>query len=247
MEAAGASVLVAGASRGIGAAIAAGFAREGAARIVLVGRTEADLERVADEVRAAGAAAEVVVADLTDVDTARRVVRGAGDLDVVVVNAGTNQPEPFVDVAPETFDRLFGLNVRAAFFVAQAAAVALRSTRRGGCIAFVGSQMGHVGAAHRTVYCASKHAIEGLVKAMALELAGDDIRVVSVAPTFVRTEMTAAQLDDPVVGERLLSQIPLGRYATPEDVAGAVVWACSQRARMVTGTSLVVDGGWTAG
>ena len=172
---------------------------------------------------------------------------GAGELDAVVVNAGTNQPEPFVDVAPETFDRLFGLNVRAAFFVAQAAAVALRATGRGGCIAFVGSQMGHVGAPQRTVYCATKHAIEGLVKAMALELAADDVRVVSVAPTFVRTEMTAAQLDDPVVGSLLLGRIPLGRYATGEDVADAVVWACSPRARMVTGTSLVVDGGWTTG
>ena len=239
-------VLVAGASRGIGAAIATGFARDGARRVVLVGRTRADLERVAEDVRAAGATADVVVADLTDVGAARDAVAGAGELDAVVVNAGTNQPEPFVDVAPETFDRLFGLNVRAAFFVAQAAAVALRATGRGGCIAFLSSQMGHVGAVNRTVYCASKHAVEGLVKAMAVELAADGIRVVSVAPTFVRTEMTAAQLDDPVVGARLLAQIPLGRVAGTDDVADAVVWACSARARMVTGTSLVVDGGWTA-
>ena len=239
-------VLVAGASRGIGAAIATGFARDGARRVVLVGRTRADLERVAEDVRAAGATADVVVADLTDVGAARDAVAGAGELDAVVVNAGTNQPEPFVDVAPETFDRLFGLNVRAAFFVAQAAAVALRATGRGGCIAFLSSQMGHVGAVNRTVYCASKHAVEGLVKAMAVELAADGIRVVSVAPTFVRTEMTAAQLDDPVIGARLLAQIPLGRVAGTDDVADAVVWACSARARMVTGTSLVVDGGWTA-
>jgi NAD(P)-dependent dehydrogenase (short-subunit alcohol dehydrogenase family) len=239
-------VLVAGASRGIGAAIATGFARDGARRVVLVGRTRADLERVAEDVRATGARADVVVADLTDVGAARDAVAGAGELDAVVVNAGTNQPEPFADVAPETFDRLFGLNVRAAFFVAQAAAVALRGTGRGGCIAFLSSQMGHVGAVNRTVYCASKHAVEGLVKAMAVELAADGIRVVSVAPTFVRTEMTAAQLDDPVIGARLLAQIPLGRVAGTDDVADAVVWACSARARMVTGTSLLVDGGWTA-
>jgi NAD(P)-dependent dehydrogenase (short-subunit alcohol dehydrogenase family) len=239
-------VLVAGASRGIGAAIAAGFAREGARRVVLVGRTRADLERVAEVVRAAGATADVVVADLTDVGAARDAVAGAGELDAVVVNAGTNQPEPFFDVEPETFDRLFRLNVRAGFFVAQAAALALRATGRGGCIAFVSSQMGHVGAAQRTVYCASKHAVEGLVKAMALELAPDAIRVVSVAPTFVRTEMTAAQLDDPVLGGHLLAQIPLGRVARGEDVADAVVWACSPRAAMLTGTSVVVDGGWTA-
>jgi NAD(P)-dependent dehydrogenase (short-subunit alcohol dehydrogenase family) len=106
--------------------------------------------------------------------------------------------------------------------------------------------MGHVGAPERTVYCATKHAVEGLVKAMAVELAPDGIRVLSVAPTFVRTEMTAAQLDDPVLGPRLRNQIPLGRWAEAGDVADAVVWACSERARMVTGTSLRVDGGWTA-
>jgi NAD(P)-dependent dehydrogenase (short-subunit alcohol dehydrogenase family) len=106
--------------------------------------------------------------------------------------------------------------------------------------------MGHVGAPDRTVYCASKHAVEGMVKAMAVELAGEGIRVLSVAPTFVRTELTAGQLDDPVIGPRLRSQIPLGRWAEPGDVADAVVWACSAQARMVTGTSLRVDGGWTA-
>jgi NAD(P)-dependent dehydrogenase (short-subunit alcohol dehydrogenase family) len=239
------SVLVAGASRGIGAAIAVGFARDGARRVVLVGRTAADLERVAGEVRDAGAAAEVVVADLTDVAAARAAVARAGALDAVVVNAGANRPEPFTAVTPETFDRLFDLNVRAAFFTAQAAVGALRA-RGGGCIAFVSSQMGHVGAPERTVYCATKHALEGLVKALAVELAGEGIRVVSVAPTFVRTELTAAQLDDPVIGPRLLAQIPLGRWADVEDVADAVVWACSPRARMVTGASLRVDGGWTA-
>jgi NAD(P)-dependent dehydrogenase (short-subunit alcohol dehydrogenase family) len=115
-----------------------------------------------------------------------------------------------------------------------------------GAIVLVSSQMGHVGAARRTVYCATKHAVEGLVKAMALELAPSGIRVVSVAPTFVRTEMTAAQLDDPAVGGELLAQIPLGRWATPAEVAGAVVWAASPAAAMLTGASLVLDGGWTA-
>ena len=239
-------VVVAGASRGIGAAIAAGFARDGAGRVTLLGRTTADLERVAGEVRTHGAEAQVHVVDLTDVAAARAAVGAAGDFDALVVNAGGNQPEPFTQVCEATFDRLFGLNVRAAFFTAQAAAVRLRERGRGGTIAFVSSQMGHVGAPGRTVYCATKHAIEGLVKAMALDLAADGIRVLSVAPTFVRTEMTAAQLDDPAVGPQLLGQIPLGRFATGSDVADAVVWACSDRARMATGTSIVVDGGWTA-
>jgi NAD(P)-dependent dehydrogenase (short-subunit alcohol dehydrogenase family) len=106
--------------------------------------------------------------------------------------------------------------------------------------------MGHVGAVDRTVYCASKHAVEGLTKAMALELAPHGIRVVSVAPTFARTPLTAPWLDDPDTGPALLAQIPLGRWVTPEEVAAAVVWAASPAAASVTGTSLVLDGGWTA-
>jgi NAD(P)-dependent dehydrogenase (short-subunit alcohol dehydrogenase family) len=146
-------------------------------------------------------------------------------------------------VREETFDRLFALNVRAGFFLAQAVAPVLPS---GGCIVFVSSQMGHVGAVNRTVYCATKHALEGLVKALALELAPRGVRVVSVAPTFVHTQLTASQLDDPVIGARLRAQIPLDRYATPEEVADAVVWMASPRAAMSTGSSLLVDGGWTA-
>jgi NAD(P)-dependent dehydrogenase (short-subunit alcohol dehydrogenase family) len=210
---------------------------------VLAGRTEADLVRVADEVRARGAAAEVAVADLTDAAQARALAARAGALEVLVVNAGSNQPEPFADVREETFDRLFALNVRAGFFLAQAVVDAMRP---GACLVFVSSQMGHVGAVNRTVYCATKHAIEGLVKALALELAPRGIRVVSVAPTFVRTEMTAEQLDDAEVGAALKGQIPLDRWASPEDVADAVVWLASPRAAMCTGSSLLVDGGWTA-
>jgi NAD(P)-dependent dehydrogenase (short-subunit alcohol dehydrogenase family) len=118
--------------------------------------------------------------------------------------------------------------------------------RRPGVIINVSSQMGHVGAPLRTVYCATKHALEGLTKALAVELAPHDIRVVSVAPTFVRTEMTAAQLDDPAIASALLAQIPLGRFATVEQVASAVVYAASDAAGALTGASLVIDGGWTA-
>ena len=237
------TVVVAGASRGIGAAIALGFADAGPVRLVLAGRTADDLERVADAARERGAEAEVVVVDLTDAAQARELAARAGTADVLVVNAGANRPEPFLEVTEETFDRLFTLNVRAGFFLAQAVAPAMP---RGGCVVFVSSQMGHVGAVERTVYCATKHALEGLTKALALELAPKGVRAVSVAPTFVRTEMTAAQLDDPATGARLRAQIPLDRYATPEEVAGAVVWLASPQAAMVTGSSLRVDGGWTA-
>jgi NAD(P)-dependent dehydrogenase (short-subunit alcohol dehydrogenase family) len=249
-SAAGRVVLVAGASRGIGAAIAEAFAEEGARRVVLAGRTRAALEEVArrigEKADAAGtddAVAEVAVVDLTDPAQSRELAARVGAVDVLVVNAGTNQPEPFLEVREETFDRLFALNVRAGFFLAQAVAPAMPA---GGCIVFVSSQMGHVGAVERTVYCATKHAVEGLVKAMALELAPRGVRVVSVAPTFVHTEMTARQLDDPEVGARLRGQIPLGRPATAAEVADAVTWVASPRAAMTTGSSLLVDGGWTA-
>lgn len=239
-------MFIAGASRGIGAAIAVAFAHAGTGRVVLGGRSEADLARVATLVRRHGTQAEILVCDLNDPMQRDEAVERAGDLDVLVYNAGTNRPQPFVDVDVETFDRLFDLNVRSGFFLAQAVARRMLQNGQGGCIVFISSQMGHVGAARRTVYCATKHAVEGLVKAMAVELAPSGIRVLAVAPTFVRTEMTATQLDDPQSGPELLRQIPLGRYATPEDVAEGVVWAASPAAGMMTGTSMVLDGGWTA-
>ena len=246
MKPEGQDVLVAGASRGIGAAIALRFAREGARRVAVAGRTEKDLHGVAASVRDLGSEAEAIVCDLTTAAGRRDAIARAGKLDVLVYSAGGNRPEPFTDVTEETYDSLFALNVRSGYFTAQEAARRMLREGTTGCIVFVSSQMGHVGAVGRTVYCATKHAVEGMVKAMALELAPHGIRVVSVAPTFVHTEMTAAQLDDPEVGGRLLEQIPLGRFATADDVAGAVVWAASAQAAMVTGTSLVVDGGWTA-
>lgn len=241
-----AAVFVAGSSRGIGAAIAIAFARAGTGRVVIGGRSESDLARVAEIVRSHGAKAEILVCDVTDRAQRAEAAERAGDVDALVYNAGMNRPQPFVDVDEGTYDVLFDVNVRSGFFLAQAVAHMMRTNGKGGCIAFISSQMGHVGAARRTVYCATKHAVEGLVKAMAVELASSGIRVVSVAPTFVRTEMTAAQLDDPQFGPELLGQIPLGRYATAEDVAEAVVWVTSPSAGMITGTSVVLDGGWTA-
>lgn len=242
----GQDVLVAGASRGIGAAIALRFACEGARRVAVAGRTGKDLRGVAASVRGLGSEAEAIVCDLTTASGRQDAVARAGTLDVLVYSAGANRPEPFTDVTEETYDSLFALNVRSGYFTAQEVARQMLREGTAGCIVFVSSQMGHVGAVGRTVYCATKHAVEGMVKAMALELAPHGIRVISVAPTFVHTEMTAAQLDDPEVGGRLLEQIPLGRFATADDVAGAVVWAASAKAAMVTGTSLVIDGGWTA-
>jgi NAD(P)-dependent dehydrogenase (short-subunit alcohol dehydrogenase family) len=194
----------------------------------------------------AGAEADTIVCALTHGDERGAAIDRAGEVDVLVYSAGINRPQPFLDVDEETYDLLFELNVRSGYFVAQRIARQMRRAARPGCIVFVSSQMGHVGAPDRTVYCATKHAVEGMVKAIALELAPSGVRVVSVAPTFVRTEMTSEQLDDPARGTQLLKQIPLGRLATAEEVAAAVVWAASPEAAMLTGTSLVIDGGWTA-
>jgi NAD(P)-dependent dehydrogenase (short-subunit alcohol dehydrogenase family) len=165
---------------------------------------------------------------------------------VLVHAAGSNIPEPFLDVTEEHLDALLQLNVKAAFLVSQAAARAMVGRGDGGTIIFITSQMGHVGAARRTVYCATKHAVEGLTKALAVELAPQRIRVVAVAPTFVETAMTESYLAQPAFRDEVLSRIPLGRIGLVEDVAGAVVFLASPAASLITGTSLLVDGGWTA-
>ena len=172
-------------------------------------------------------------------------------LDVLVNNAGSNIPEPFIEVSEEHLDRLLALNVRAAFLAAQAAAKKMLESperkSRGGAIVNMSSQMGHVGAVNRSVYCLTKHALEGLTKAMALELAAHGIRVVSIAPTFVETplyqRMTEAK---PEFAQWVRERIPAGSVGQPEDVAAAVVFAASPAASLMTGTSLVIDGGWTA-
>ena len=239
----GKHVVVAGASRGIGAACAVACAEAGARAVTLLGRSAERLAPAVDAVTGAGAEASAVACELTDTGDIESTFAAIGPHDVLVHAAGTNRPQPFEDVAPETFDELFDVNVRGAFFTAQASAGRLR---RGGAIVFISSQMGHVGARERTVYCASKHAVEGLVKALAVELAEREIRVVSVAPTFVETDLTRGWLEDPEIGPALLAQIPQGRFGTVEEVAATVVFAASPAAGMVTGSSIVVDGGWTA-
>jgi NAD(P)-dependent dehydrogenase (short-subunit alcohol dehydrogenase family) len=241
----GKAVVVAGASRGIGAAVAAACAEAGAASVALLGRDEGALAGTAAAVEARGAQTLVRRCDVTSAASIDSAFAGLERVDVLVNSAGGNEPGPFFDVDEARFDRLLALNVRGAFFLAQAAARAMRA-QGGGAIVTLSSQMGHVGAADRSVYCTAKHAVEGMTKALAVELAPHAIRVVSVAPTFVRTDMTAAQLDDPEIGPRLLAQIPQGRFGTVEEVASAVVFAASPAAALMTGTSLLVDGGWTA-
>lgn len=245
----GRTALVTGAGRGIGRACALALAQAGA-ECWLLARSAAELDEVAGAIHAAGGRAHAAVCDVTDAAAARAVIERIPVLDVLVNNAGTNIPQSFLDVSEQNLDFLLRLNVRSMFLVAQAAARRMlahpQRKERGGAIINMGSQMGQVGQAQRSVYSMAKHALEGLTKTAALELGPLGIRVVTVAPTVVETPMVADRIAAPDFGERVLSRIPLGRVAQPQEVAAAVLFAASPAAAMVTGTSLLVDGGFTA-
>jgi NAD(P)-dependent dehydrogenase (short-subunit alcohol dehydrogenase family) len=237
--------LITGAGRGIGRAVALALAAAGA-ELVLVSRTPRELDEVAREIASGGGRARPLAFDVTRSDAVRDAFASLDRLDILVNNAGLNRPQPFLEVDEATLDRLLALNVRAAFIVAQAAA-RLMVANGSGVIINVSSQMGHIGSERdRTVYVMTKHALEGLTKAMAVELAPKGVRVVSVAPTFIETPLSKPFLDDPDTRKWILSRIPLGRVGTVEEVASAVVFLASPAAALVTGSSLLVDGGWTA-
>jgi NAD(P)-dependent dehydrogenase (short-subunit alcohol dehydrogenase family) len=234
----GKQALVTGAGRGIGRAAALALAEAGA-EVVAVSRTLADLESLAAE---AGGAVTPLAADVLD-PAFHAQIEAMGDLAILVNNAGGNRPKLMVDVDDETLDWMIDLNIRSVYKIARAAA---RAMQRGGVIINMSSQMGHVGSPKRTVYCMTKHAVEGLTKAMAVELAPRGIRVVSVAPTFVVTPMTEGMFQDEEFRRFVYDMVPLGALPVPEDIAQAIVFLASPAARFVTGDSLRVDGGWTA-
>ncbi len=229
--------------------MARGLANAGA-NVILVARTQSEIEEVAAEICGAGGRAKGVVLDVLDDTKVQDTFAGLSSLDILVNNAGTNVPQPFVDVEQTALDTLLNLNVRAAFIVAQAAVRRMLDDKdrreRGGAIVNITSQLGRVAMKGRSVYTMTKHALEGLTKAMAIELASSNIRVNAVGPTWVDTPMTRPALCDPALRQDVLSSIPMGQLAAVEDIVGAVVFLSSPAARMVTGASLVVDGGWTA-
>jgi NAD(P)-dependent dehydrogenase (short-subunit alcohol dehydrogenase family) len=241
----GKRALVTGGSRGIGLAAASALAQAGA-HVTIAARSRADTEAAAQAIRARGDKADAVDLDVTDIDTARRLVKDSEPFDILINNAGTNRPAYLLDVKVEDFDYIFSLNVRAAFFLAQAVARRLVEARRPGSIVNVSSQMGHVGAARRSVYCASKHAMEGFTKAMAVELAPHNIRVNSLGPTFLETPMTRPFFQDRTFRDEVLSKIKLGRLGQLEELTGAIVFLASDASSLMTGAALLLDGGWTA-
>ena len=241
----GKRALVTGAGRGIGLAAASALADAGA-HVTLAARTAKEVEEAADAIRARKQKAEPLTLDVRDIDAVRAALAAHEPFDILVNNAGTNRPAPFVEVTAEDFDFVFGLNVRSAYFVAQAAARRMIEGKRPGSIVNMSSQMGHVGGARRTVYCASKHAMEGFSKAMAIELAPHKIRVNPLAPTFIETPMTRPFFENEAFRKDVLARIKLGRLGQLEDLTGAIVFLASDASALMTGTSLVIDGGWTA-
>ena len=241
----GLPALVTGAGRGIGLAAAAALAEAGA-HVTLAARTASEVEAAAAAIAATGGTARALVLDVLDIAATRSAVAGAGPFAILVNNAGTNRPKPFTEVGEDDYDAVLDLNVKAAFFVAQAVADGMVAAARGGSIIHMGSQMGHVGGPRRTLYCASKWALEGLSKAMALDLAPHGIRSNTIAPTFIETPLTRPFFEDAAFRDDVLKRIKLGRLGTVEDLMGAIVYLASPASAMVTGTSLIVDGGWTA-
>jgi NAD(P)-dependent dehydrogenase (short-subunit alcohol dehydrogenase family) len=236
---AGKHAVVTGGSKGLGRAICIALAQAGA-RVTAVARDPVALQDFAKEYPSIKMWQADVNEPAFGVELAQRRV------DIFVNNAGTNNPMLMVDVPVAVLDQMLNLNVRAAYLGAQGAARAMVQAASGGVIINMTSQMGHIGSPGRSVYCMTKHALEGLTKAMAVELASHNIRVNSVAPTFIETPMTAPMLAKPEFRAFVDRMIPLGRIGTPEDVAAAVLYLASPAANMVTGTSLLVDGGWTA-
>jgi len=242
----GRRALVTGAGRGIGLAAAAALAQAGA-EVVLAARSAGEIEAAAAAIRAAGGEARALVLDVLDVEATARAIAAEGPFHALVNNAGTNRPAAFTDVTVEDFDAIMALNLRAAFFAAQAVARGMIAAGIEGAIVHMSSQMGHVGGTRRSVYCPSKWPMEGMARAMAIDLGPHRIRVNTICPTFIETPLTRPFFEDPDFLALVLGKIKLGRLGQVEDLMGAVVFLCSDAAALMTGSSLMVDGGWTAG
>jgi NAD(P)-dependent dehydrogenase (short-subunit alcohol dehydrogenase family) len=241
----GKRALVTGASSGIGMGAAVALAEAGA-EVTLVARRLAELEAARDAIRKQGGRAEALALDITDLAATAAAVTAQGPFDVLVNSAGLARHSPALDTTPDDYDTAMNLNLRAAYFLTREVARGLIAAGKPGSLINVSSQMGHVGGPDRAVYCANKHALEGMTKAMALEWAPYGIRVNTLCPTFIRTPLGEQTLKSPERRAWILSKIKLGRVGEIEDLMGPVVFLASDASAMVTGTHLIVDGGWTA-
>lgn len=241
----GKRALITGGSRGIGLAAAEALAAFGA-HVTLLARPSADLDAAVEKLKAAGRSADPLELDVNDTAGLRTAIAARDPHNVLVNNAGTNQPVTFLEVTEAQFDTIMTLNVRAAYFVAQAVAQRLVAAGQPGSIINVSSQMGHVGAATRTVYCASKWAMEGMTRAMAVDLAPHGIRVNTICPTFVETPLARRMLVNEKFRSEVLTKIKFGRLGQVGDLTGAFVYLASDASSLMTGTSMIIDGGWTA-
>jgi len=241
----GKRALVTGAGRGIGRAIAMAYAESGAS-VTLCARSADEIGAVAEEIAAAGGRADVLVQDVLDIEVAGAAISSLPPFDILVNNAGTNRPKSLTDVTPADYDAVMGLNVRSAIFVAKAVSERMLDAGVRGSIVNMSSQMGHVGAANRTLYCASKWAIEGFTKSLAIELGPHGIRVNTICPTFIETPMTAPYFRDEAFKAEVLEKIKLGRIGRVEDVVGAAIYLASDASSLMTGSAVMLDGGWTA-
>ena len=241
----GQRALVTGASRGVGLAAAVALAQAGAA-VTLVARSESELKSVCAEMRAEGAKCDYLVLDVTDSQAVNKQLGARGPFQILVNNAGMNRPKELVQLEDEDIDAVLNLNVKAAFYVTRVVTKGLLAAGLPGSVINISSQMGWVGSPRRTLYCASKHAIEGMSKALAWELGHANIRVNTVCPTFIETAMTAGMFEDTAFRDWVTSRIALGRVGQVEEIMGAIVFLASAASSLVTGSALMLDGGWTA-
>lgn len=237
--------LVAGASSGIGLGCAVALAEAGA-RVVLAARRKAGLDEIVRALRDRGCAADAMALDIADIAASAQAVAERGPFDVLVNSAGLARHGPALETEAADFDAVMAVNLRGAYFLNQAVARGLIAAGRPGSLITISSQMGHVGGIDRAVYCASKFAVEGFTKAMAVEWGRHGVRVNTVCPTFIRTPLTQATFDNPERARWIMDKIKLGRAGEVSDVMGAVLYLASDAAALVTGTALMIDGGWTA-
>ena len=242
----GKRALIAGASSGLGLAAAVAVARAGA-DTVIAARRAAELTALADALTAEGCRVTPLVLDISDLTATGAAVEEHGPFDVLVNSAGTARHGPALQTSPEDFDAVMALNLRGAYFLTQAVAKGLVVAGRPGSLINISSQMGVIGGQERAAYCASKHAVEGFTKAFAIELGPHNIRVNTICPTFIKTPLSAVTLDRPDMREWVLGKIKLDRVGELEDIMGPVVYLASDASALITGTSHLVDGGWTAG